>query len=81
MVFGLVANGHGYAVLSSGPGHEFAYDASSLVEIHEKVKPLDFVMATLETVRLTHRANTFADYCREHFARWKSPALKSGNLD
>ena len=77
MVRGLVANGHGYAILNSRPAHNFAYDGSSLVgvEIRDDIKALDLVVARLKNVRLTHRANTFVDYCRQHFSRWKLPAL------
>ena len=76
MVRGLVANGHGYAILNSRPAHNFAYDGSSLVavEIRDDIKALDLVIARLKSVRLTHRASTFADYCREFFGRWKLPA-------
>lgn len=57
----LVGNGQGWSLLHQRPASAMAYDGSEIVmlEITDKVEPLEVVLAYIRCVRLTRRAQAF----------------------
>jgi DNA-binding transcriptional LysR family regulator len=66
----LVANGHGYALLNQRPAHPETYDGQRVVSLAlaEELPPLEIVLAWMQGVRLTRRAQTFIQLGRELYA-------------
>jgi DNA-binding transcriptional LysR family regulator len=76
MVRGLVANGHGYAVMHSRPLSDQALDGMRLVyrPVTEKVRPTRLGIARRRDARPRRMATAFAAFCRE-FCASGSPML------
>ncbi|MEP7088985.1 MAG: LysR family transcriptional regulator [Nocardioidaceae bacterium] len=57
----LVGNGQGWSLLHQRPAGSVTYDGSEVVvlEIKDKVEPLEIVLASIRGVRLTRRAQAF----------------------
>ena len=57
----LVGHGQGWSLLHQRPASAVAYDGSEVVmlEIKDKVEPLEIVLASMRGVRLTRRAQAF----------------------
>src|SRR5215469_2943209 len=70
MVRGLVARGHGVALLNLRLVTQHAYDGTPLVcrELREPSPPLRIVLARLAEVRPTRAAEAFAACARDYFA-------------
>ena len=70
MVRGLVAHGHGFSLLNLKPAVKRSYDGGRLavLPLADAVPPLPIVLARLRGVRLTARAEAFAESCRAFFA-------------
>ena len=66
----LVAQHHGYSILNLVPYSNATYDNGRVacVEITGKQEPLEIVLAKVEKLKLTRRAQVFADLCRDYFA-------------
>ncbi|MFE4667003.1 LysR family transcriptional regulator [Streptomyces sp. NPDC056716] len=64
-VRGLVAEGHGYAVLNQRPAHGTTYNGRSVVAVPllDEVEPLPIVLVRMAKVRPTGRAQALADAC------------------
>ncbi len=69
----MVANGHGYALLNQRPAHDTTYDGTSVVslELRDELPPLEIVLAWMQGVRLTRRAQSFIVLARELYAARK----------
>jgi DNA-binding transcriptional LysR family regulator len=63
----LVAAGQGYSILNQRPVNDTTYDGGQVVTLPllDPVPPLPIVLAYLRGVRLTRRAQAFAEFCRE----------------
>lgn len=70
MVRGLVANGHGFSLLSLLPVSTRSYDGRRLVgrPLAHPVPPLPIVLARAKGARLSRRAEAFAEHARGFFA-------------
>ena len=66
----LVAQQHGYSILNLSPHNHSTYDNGkvSCIEIAGRQKPLEIVLAQVEDLDLTHRAQVFSDLCVKYFA-------------
>jgi DNA-binding transcriptional LysR family regulator len=66
----LVASGAGYSLLLQRPSPQATYAGPPLVhrEIAEDVRTVDVVLAHARSARLTRRAQSFAEFCRETFS-------------
>jgi flavin reductase (DIM6/NTAB) family NADH-FMN oxidoreductase RutF len=69
MVRGLVANGLGYSLLGTKPGHDVSYDGRVLITrpLAGATAPSRLVLAHLAGHRLSPAAAAFARHCREFF--------------
>ncbi len=69
MVRCLVAQQHGYSILNLHPYSNRTYDSGrvSCIEIAGKQEPLEIVLAKVEKLKLTRRAQVFADLCMNYF--------------
>jgi len=67
MLRGLVANGHGYAVMHSRPVSEVALDGERLVylPVAEKIRPTRLGLARLAAARPRRMAMAFVEFCKE----------------
>ncbi len=70
MLRGLVANGHGYALLNLRPTTARSYDGRPIVTrpLAERLPPLPIVLGRARGARLSRRAESFAAFCRDFFA-------------
>ncbi|WBP97050.1 LysR family transcriptional regulator [Mycolicibacterium neoaurum] len=62
----MVAQDHGYSLLHQRPATDSTYAGGSVVAvpIADDVVPLRVVVASLQTMRMSRRANAFAERCR-----------------
>jgi DNA-binding transcriptional LysR family regulator len=67
MLRGLVANGHGYAVMHSRPVSEVALDGERLAYrlVAEKIRPTRLGLVRLAGARPRRMATAFVDFCKE----------------
>ncbi|HTO83732.1 MAG TPA: LysR substrate-binding domain-containing protein [Methylomirabilota bacterium] len=67
MLRGLVANGHGYALMHSRPASDRALDGERLVyrPVAEKIRPTRLGIARLAGSRSRRMATAFSDFCKE----------------
>jgi DNA-binding transcriptional LysR family regulator len=70
MVRGMVANGHGYALLNTEPATDITYDGLKVVnrKLAEDAAPTRIVLARLARSRPTRMAEAFAAFAKEHFS-------------
>ena len=70
MVRCLVAQQHGYSILNLLPYSHTTYDNGTLacIEISGKQQPLEIVLAQVEKLKLTNRAQVFKKLCRDYFS-------------
>ena len=66
----LVAQQHGYSILNLSPYNNSTYDNGkiSCIQIAGRQKPLEIVLAQVDSLELTHRAQVFSDLCVKYFA-------------
>ncbi len=78
MVRGLVANGHGYAVMHSRPLSEQALDGMRLVyrPVTEKIRPTRLGIARRRDVRPRRMATAFAGFCKDYLIAGSPMTLK-----
>lgn len=69
MVRGLVANSDAFSIMHSRPLSELTLDGRRLafLPVKEKLRPTRLGLARLRKLRLTRRAQAFAEICRGHF--------------
>ena len=65
MVRGMVSRGLGYSILSLRPTSDMSYDGTPVVcrPLKDKVPPLSIVLAHVNGIRLSARAQAFAAHC------------------
>ena len=70
MVRCLVAQQHGYSILNLVPHTNATYDNGrvAIVEMAGRQEPLEIVLAQVKNLKLTRRAQVFADLCKNYFA-------------
>lgn len=70
MVRCLVAQQHGYSILNLVPHSNATYDNGRVacVEMSGRQEPLEIVLAKVENLKLTRRAEVFSDLCKDYFA-------------
>nr|WP_040407762.1 LysR substrate-binding domain-containing protein [Amycolatopsis nigrescens] len=66
----LVAHGHGFALLNQRPPADMTYAGERAVPLmlRDQVEPLEIVVAWIRGVRLTRRAQAFAELCERLYA-------------
>jgi len=74
MVRGMVANGHGLAILVTKPSGDVGYDGKRLVcrPIAEEFPPHRIVLASARTIRMTKLAEAFVEAGKDYFAHLKT---------
>jgi len=78
MLRGLVANGHGYAVMHSRPVSDVALDGERLVyrPVAEKIRPTRLGLARLAAARPRRMTTAFAEFCKEFVISGSPMALR-----
>ncbi len=75
---GLVANGHGYALLNTFPKTDITYDGRRIIRrpLKEDLPPTRVVLAQPAGGRLTRMAQAFADFAVEYFETYHAGRAK-----
>ena len=62
----MVAQEHGFSLLHQRPATDTTYAGGRVVAVPlaDEVRPLRVVVATLQSMRMSRRANVFAERCR-----------------